>query len=212
MFSWRDNSKLLIQGAHTAPVFIDMLRLTYQRHAAYAVSHSFDYWHFIGNPCPERTVGAWDKIHYIKNALVAGYEYIVWLDCDTAIVGDTDMLEALTPEQHIGGCIHDANNIQPHINVGALYFRNTEQTRAFVDAWHDSYPGDERWHEQGSFNDLREQMPGIVSVINDRWNATINVNEAPDAVVVGYHGIWPHIKRLNIMRLLLKNDFLKYRV
>jgi len=213
MIGWRDNSKLLIQGAHTQPMFIDMLRLTYQRHAAYCVSHNFDYWHFLGNPCPERMMGAWDKIHYIKNALDAGYKYIVWLDTDTAIVGDTDLSEALTEDQHIGGCIHDAHDIPRHINVGALHLRNTEKTRSFVSDWYDSYPdANSQWLEQGTFNKLMEKHPGVVSVIDDKWNSTVTTNEVKDPVVMGWHGIQPWIGRLTMMKAAFINDYLKYRV
>jgi len=212
MWNWRNNSKLLIQGAHTMPICIDMLRLTYQRHAAYCVSHHFDYWPFIGNPCPDRQHGAWDKVHYINQALQAGYGFIVWVDTDAAIIADVDLTEALTEDQHIGACIHDANGIVAHYNVGVLYLRNTEETKSFVQKWHDSYPGEERWFEQGSFNQLAKDHPGIVSRIDDKWNSTINTNESPDPVVMAWHGIAPQNRRLAMMKNKFVNDYLKYRV
>ena len=195
-------------------MFIDMARLTYQRHAAYCTSHGMDYWHLIGHPCPERDTGAWDKVHLIKQALDDGYEFVAWLDTDAAIVGDTPLTEALPVDAYIGGCEHDGNaeaDIPRHINVGVLYLRNTEQTRTFVDAWHASYPAPGRWQEQGSFNELMSAID-CVTVIDDKWNSTVNVNESPDPVVMAWHGVWPVAKRLDMMRKKLRGDYLKYRV
>ena len=213
MFSWRKNKKLLIQNVHTMPVFIDMLRLTMQRHAAYCVSHNFDYWCMFGNPCPERETGAWDKIDRIMDGLRAGYEFVAWVDTDAAIMGDEDLSNALTADQHIGGCIHDAHDIPRHINVGALYFNNTKETRLFVSNWHDSYPATEhQWQEQGEFNRLAKEHPEIVSEIDAKWNSTVDTNEVDNPVVKGWHGIRPHSLRLQVMKKELQNDFLKYRV
>jgi len=209
---YRSQSKLLIQGAHSMPMFIDMNRLTYQRHMAYCASHGFDYWHFLGHPCPEREDGGWDKVYYLRQALAQSYEFIVWLDTDTAIVTDADLSEALTPEQHIGGCVHDANGIDRHINVGALYLRNTEQTRQFVENWWNSYPGPKQWFEQGAFNELAKQCPGVVSEIDDKWNSTVNVNEAPQSWVKAWHGVQPAGLRLQMMREHLSGDWLRFRV
>lgn len=214
MLNWRNNPNILIQASHTMPQFVDMNRLTYQRHAAYCTSHGFDYLHFIGHPCPERQAGGWDKVAHIKRALQDGYEFITWLDTDTAIVGDLSLTEALTADQHIGGCVHgpdETRGIPKHINVGALYLRNTPETIEFVDAWENSYPGTQRWIEQGSFNELAEKT-GIVSVIDDKWNSTVEMNVSPDPVVIAWHGVWPVPKRLNMMKSYLRGDYLKYRV
>jgi hypothetical protein len=211
---WHSNPNLLIQGAHTMPQFIDMNRLTYQRHAAYCMAQGFDYWHFIGHPCPERERGGWDKVAYIKRALEDGYQFIAWLDTDTAIIGNEPLTKALPDDMHIGGCLHDGNterDIPPHINVGVLYLRNTPETCAFVDAWEASYPGEERWVEQGSFNTLAQET-GIVSVIDDKWNSTVGMNEVPDPVVMAWHGVWPIPLRLEMMRGYLRDDYLRYRV
>jgi hypothetical protein len=209
---WRSNSKLLIQNAHTMTIFIDMMRLTYQRHAAYCVSHGFDYWHHIGNPCPEREWGAWDKVHLIREALSSGYEFIAWLDTDAVISGDADLSDTLQAGQHIGGCVHDANGIPRHINVGVLYFRNTPETVQFVENWHAGYPGDNRWREQGTFNDLITKYPGVVTELPDTWNSTYRVNQIEGAAVMAWHGVVPLPRRFEMMKSTLVNDYLKYRV
>jgi len=197
------------------PVFVDMNRLTYQRHLAYCSSHGFDFWNIYGVPQPERTPGGWDKIFHINRALEDGYDFIAWLDTDAAIVGDVSLTEALTDDMHIGGCWHPANkefDIEGHINVGVLYFRNTPETRAFVNTWNNSWPApDPRWQEQGVFNNMASES-GIVSKIDNKWNSTFSVNESPDPIVKAWHGVWPLVARLDMMRQEFRNDYLRYRV
>lgn len=212
---YKQNKAVLIQCSHTMPVFIEMNRLTYQRHAAYAISHGYDYWHHIGNPCPDRDSGAWDKVKLILQAMNEGYEYIVWVDCDAAILGDEDLREALAGMPgDIGACLHDANGIPAHLNVGVLYIKNTEKAHQFVQDWWDSFPGSERWMDQGAFNELSnsEKYAGLVVRVNDRFNATVNVNMVENPVVAGWHGVSPLALRLHMMRQAMNNDWLKFRV
>jgi len=215
MLTLVDNKSLLIQCAHTMPVFVDMNRLTYQRHIAYCSSHGFDFWNIYGNPEPHKTPGGWDKIFHIKRALADGYEFVVWMDTDAAVVRDVSLTEALPKTAHIGGCLHPPNErlkIESHVNVGVLYFRNTDETRSFVNAWEASWPAkDPRWQEQGAFNDLSKSS-GIVSVIDNKWNSTYQVTEVPDPVVMAWHGSWPLAHRLDLMREYFRIDYLKYRV
>ena len=215
MLTLKDNKSLLIQCAHTMPAFVDMNRLTYQRHLAYCASHGFDFWNIYGNPEPHKTPGGWDKIFHIKRALADGYEFVAWIDTDAAIVGDVSLTEALPKTANLGGCWHPGNSefdIPGHINVGVLYFRNTEETRSFVNTWEASWPApDPRWQEQGVFNDLAKSS-GIVSQIDNRWNSTLNVNESPEPVVKAWHGVGPLTRRLEMMRTEFREDYLKYRV
>ena len=161
---FKSNNALLIQGAHTQPMFMDMLRLSFQRHAAYCNSHGFDFWCNFGNPCPDRINGAWDKVFYLKNAADMHYEYIVWLDSD-AVINDfeVDLRDALK-DCEIGAVCHDPakskyladRNIKKHNNVGCLYFKNTPLVKEFINEWWNAYPGEEGWFEQGTFNKMIE--------------------------------------------------------
>jgi hypothetical protein len=212
--TFQTNKKLLIQCAHSMQTCIDMQRLTYQRHAAWTVAHQYDYWHFIGWPCPERAGGAWDKIYWIRQALKMHYEFIAWLDTDAAIVKDEDLTGCFDKGGLIGACLHDANGIPAHLNVGVIYVKNDPLTMQFFEDWWASYPGEERWMEQGSFNTLAKSdaYAGVVVRVDDKYNATVSVNDVADPIVKGWHGVYPFAQRLNAMKQFFWQDYMKFRV
>ena len=216
------NNAVIIQHVYSNSCFTDMLRLCIQRHMAYSAAYNMDYWAFQGglhrSHLPE--AGAWSKIDLMKMALEDGYEYVFWIDADATIMDfNTDLRESVK-DIHIGACVHDpakspylkSLDVQRHINVGVMYLRNTDETRKFVQAWYDSYPGIPRWAEQGSFNNLLATMPGIVTEIDDKWNATVNVNMVEKPVVKGYHGVMPIENRFGLMRVDCIEDHIVYRV
>ena len=201
--------------------FGDMLRLSYQRHAAYACAHAMDFWCFQGGVHTEMPgeAGAWAKIWLMKDAL-KDYEYVFWIDADAAIMDfETDLRDAVK-DINIGACIHDPAKseylrqfgIDKHINVGVMYLRNTDLTKQFVDKWIASYPGPVRWADQGAFNNLIVEMPDAVSVIDDKWNATVNVSMVDKPVVMGWHGIAPAVNRFLQMKQVLIDDHINFRV
>lgn len=230
------NNAVLIQecwstDAWTAPLcgmFYDMLRLTFPRHAAYARAHAMDYWMVMGDVHDEKMPqGAWDKINLMKLALSRGYEHVIWLDTDAAIADmDCDLRDALPAGKLIGACVHDPEkseylrslNVPRHMNVGVMYLRNGMRgdisTLEFINDWLSRHPGHPRWQEQGAFNDmaLEAKYADMVAVVDDKWNATINVNPVAVPNVIGWHGIMPVERRLAMMRETLKDDFIKFRV
>jgi len=200
----------------------EMMRLTYQRHAAYARAHNFDYWHITGSVVPERPQGGWDKIYLIRLAMMLNYDFIAWIDADAGIMDfDVDLVDALPEDKLIGACWHDAdwfkdpkNPIDPHYNIGVTYWRNQGRAWKFVQEWYDSYPGVPRWAEQGQFNLMvaKDEYKDIFHRVDDSFNATVNVNEVEKPVVKGWHGVVPIAKRLAMMRVECANDFLKFKV
>lgn len=230
------NDALIIQEcwstpAWTAPLcgmFYDMLRLTFPRHAAYARAHGMDYWHILGDVNDEkRPTGAWDKIHMMILALKRGYQYVTWLDTDAAIADmDCDLRDALPAGKLIGACEHDPEksaylaslNVPKHCNVGVMYVRaglvGDIGALEFLQDWLSRHPGHPRWQEQGAFNDmiLEPKYAGMFGVVDDKWNATLNVNPVAVPNVIGWHGIMPVERRLAMMRETLKDDFIKFRV
>jgi hypothetical protein len=221
------NNAVILQHVYTKTdmfgnAFVDMLRLTTLRHMTYANGHNMDYWAFQGGLEKDHKMeaGAWAKIDLMKMALEQGYEYIFWIDADAAIMDFNTDLRDSVKDIHIGACVHDpakspflkSMKIDRHINVGVMYLRNTDESRKFIQAWYDSYPGIPRWAEQGSFNNLLVSMPGIVTEIDDKWNATVNVNMVEKPVVKGYHGIMPVIDRFGLMRTDCIEDHIVYRV
>jgi len=199
----------------------NMLRMTYLRHTAYAATHKTDYVNITGDIYPNMLseCGSWAKVGLIKEYLAKGYEYVFWIDADAAIEDfDTDLRDAVKDVQW-GACEHDPDKseylrslkVPKHINVGVMYIKNTKDTKRFVDAWIKCYPGEPGWAEQGSFNKLITEMPGIVKKIDDKWNATLRVNEVEKPVVRGFHGL-PYPERYKEMINRYKDDPLIYRV
>ncbi len=225
------NDAVILQHVYNLDqCFIDMARLTYQRHAAYANSHKMDYWHFIGDGVRKDLSifrGGWIKVALIKQAIEAGYEHIFWIDADAAVMDfSADLRDALQTGASpagavIGAVIHDPARseylrglaVPRHYNVGVLYARSA--ALPLIDAWLSHFHDDlGRWLEQGAFNALAQESPyqEQVARVDDRWNATINVNPDPKPVVLGWHGIFPNARRLGMMQAALKDDHLKFRV
>lgn len=204
-------------------IFYDMLRLTQARHAAYARAQCFDLWSIYGDIHPEMRDGAWAKIWLIQTAMEQGYEFIAWIDADAAIMDfSKDLRDALPADKLIGACLHTPEksaylkslNVPPHLNVGVLYVRNAPLSREFIADWLASFPGKERWAEQGSFNELAgsEKYREYVTPVEDTYNSTVNVNQVSNPIVQGWHGVMPPDKRFQMMRTFLADDFLKFRV
>jgi hypothetical protein len=199
--------------------YSDMLRLTMQRHAAYARSHQMDYQVYFGEPT-ERDVftGAWHKIKMIQNALERGYKYIFWLDTDTAIVDFSQDLRDAFTDKFIGCVEHKHENlpkeydIPTHLNVGVVFVKNHPGISGFMQEWWDSFPGDKRWAEQGSFNEMAKKYTDWVFKMDDKYNATVNVNMCEKPVIVGWHGIAPAEKRFSMMKTSFLDDHIKFRV
>lgn len=201
--------------------FVDMQRLTYPRHSAYCAAHNIDFWSFQGGKFPELLggeAGAWEKVGLVKEAL-KDYEYVFWIDVDAAVIDfETDLRDACK-DINIGACIHDPAKsdylkkykVDKHVNVGVLYVRNTEVSKAFFDKWFAAWPGPPRWADQGAFNQLMIDMPEAVTAIDDKWNATVNVNMVEKPVVLAWHGI-PLPDRFLEMKSKLSTDHLIYRV
>lgn len=195
---------VLIQQIYPDTEGVRLMELNRERNTAYCAAHGFDYWHRIENSLPDTDPlkGSWAKIELIRRGLEAGYKSVVWLDADTLIRDmDTDLRDAITPG-HISACWHRIPQLH-HWNVGALYLSNTERVRAFVAEWLTYYPGiNDGWLEQGVFNRMAMHSD-IVLTASDRWNATINFTEVPDAVVLGYHGAGDTKQRYELMKEVL---------
>lgn len=196
---------LLIQQIYPDTPGVEMLQLTEAWHAEYCKKHGIDYQCIYTNPIPDSDPlkGSWGKIKLIRDALYEGYEYVFWLDADTLIVDlDADLRSAVEPFK-IGACWHRIPQLN-HWNVGALYIDNCQETREFISAWLEEYPGKPQWLEQGAFNELAMLNKTVVTV-SDKWNSTIDVSYVPDAVVLGFHGQGDTQYRINLMRDTLQS-------
>lgn len=194
------NSAVLIQHAYPGHGFEPMMELTRQHNERYCERHGFTYWHEISEDDKyPMSDGAWLKIKLIRKAMDLQYSCIVWMDADAMIVDmETDLRDAIQNGK-IGACWHRIQQLD-HWNVGVLYISNTHVTREFVDRWLASYPPPaDGWYEQGVFNRMGRES-GAVVTLSDKWNATLDVNMVPDAVVLGFHGQGDAAHRYKLMQ------------
>ena len=212
---------VILQQAWQIGPFADMLRLCYQRHAAYAWAHNMEYIAWAGSLKPDLWPGGWGKIWLIRLMLEQGYKYVFWIDTDAAIVnGECDLRNALPDGKLIGAVEHYAPDWFPkfdiprHFNVGILLVKNDPLTKEFMDDWISRYPGHSRWLEQGAFNGMvgEDKYRDVFQKLDDRWNATYNVNPVENPYIMGWHGVMPEAKRYSMMKEVFKDDFLKFRV
>jgi hypothetical protein len=193
------NNAIIIQQCYPGGGYEDMLAFGMEKHLPYARQHRFDYW-AVYSDVIELPIdfGGWSKVHLIREALEQGYERVIWVDLDAFVFDPAADLRDGCPAVGIGATHHVLP--EDHFNVGMLYVRNSELTRAFVDAWLAEQPGPAHWREQAVFNQLMKKYPGVVHEIDRKWNSTWNNNDAPDPVVLAYHGCgWPE-QRLRMMK------------
>jgi len=211
---------VILQQAWQIGPFADMLRLTYQRTAAYAWAHGMEYIAWAGSLKPEMWPGGWGKIWLMRLMLDQGYKHVFWIDTDAAIANmECDLRDGLPEGKLIGACEHWAESWFPqldiprHYNVGVLFLRNDPRTKAFLDDWISRYPGHQRWLEQGSFNEMvTGEYTDIFHPLDATWNATYNVNEVEQPNIMAWHGVMPESKRFAMMREVFKDDHLRFRV
>lgn len=189
------NDAILIQHVSENWEGANLYKLTAPINIDYCLRHKFDYELLINGEATKGN-GDWAKVELMRTAMELPYKYIVWLDVDTIIVDKFADLRDGCPPDKIGACRHvltspPYNVNLDHLNVGALYLQNTEANKARVDQWLAAYPGpvDPPWREQGAFNLL-----DIGVAIDDKWNATGQVNPSPNPVVLGFHGQGANIK------------------
>src|SRR5574341_1895440 len=191
---------VIIQQAYQIGPFSDMLRLTYQRHAAYAWAHDMEYWPLSATLLPDKWPGGWGKIWLMRLMLDQGYEHVFYIDTDAAIVDfETDLREALPEGKLIGAVEHYAPDWFPkydiprHYNIGVLFLRNDPLTVELLDDWVGRFPGHPRWMEQGAFNEIvkEDRYRDVFHVMEAKWNATVNVNPVDKPVIMGWHGVMP---------------------
>jgi hypothetical protein len=198
------NNAVLIQQIYPNTPGVEMLEMQVERNQAYCDSWGIDYQYWIVNPIPNHdpVQGSWAKVYYIEQALIAGYDYVIWLDADTIIRDfETDLRDGCV-YGHIGACWQRIPQLH-HWNVGALFVSNHPLTLAFLRNWFEKFPGGGPWNEQGCFNELAMQSK-VVQTISDRWNATFNYTECPDTVILGYHGAGNTQQRIELMKSVLK--------
>jgi len=213
---------VILQQAWQIGPFADMLRLTYQRHAAYAWAHNMEYIAWAGSLKPEMWPGGWGKIWLFQLMLEQGYKYIFWIDTDAAIADmECDLRDALPEGKLIGACEHWEDwftqlDIPKHYNVGVLFLRNEPPVKEFLAEWIGAWSrngNNGRWLEQGVFNELViGKYAEFFCPMDAKWNSTFKVNEVEKPCIMGWHGIMPEARRYSMMKETFKNDHLIFKV
>jgi hypothetical protein len=191
--------------------FRPMLELARPRHQAYADKWDMDYLVVHGYVKPEWTditMGGWAKIELVRTMLEIGYEYVFWVDADALIANiDIDLRggcpDGLGMVEHSGPAVPG-----PHLNVGVMFFHNTDKVRAFVTEWMTHYPGLTvfPWREQGQANIMSQdpKWAGVVTKIDPKWNSCIAGNSQVDRPVIeAWHGMGNAKQRYEQMRAYL---------
>jgi len=200
------NKAVILQQIYTDGIYADAIALTLSRNLKYAKMHAMDYQFHFGNIVSdwEPGMGGWAKIALIQFALAQGYTFVIWLDADTMIKDMNTDLRDGCPADGIGAVLHAGP--PEHYNVGALYLKNTERVREFVNIWALWYPGPRGWREQAMFNLLNEVPKiSVVQPIDAKWNSTKAAQRhVENAVVEGFHGEGDPARRIELMREFLK--------
>lgn len=191
------NDALLLSHVSENYEGANMYKLTAARNIEYCLRHKMDFELLISGEIVGQ--GDWEKVRLIRLAMELPYKYIIWLDADTIIMDmDADLRDGC-PSGKIGACRHILTSPPytvnlDHLNVGAIYLSNCEETRKWMDYWLEGFPGtpDPPWFEQGEFN---KRGGDIVVEIDAKWNATGEVNPSPHPVVLGFHGQGQNIRQ-----------------
>jgi hypothetical protein len=173
-----------------------MLELTAGRHADYCGRHRITYWPVFGDVQFSRTPH-WNKIALIQQALALGFETVAWLDADTMILQEQeDIRNALNGGPPLALARHPMAGIDGkpgHWNSGVMIMRNTPQIREFFDiVWDEGPVINHWWKDQARILDVLQRFPQLVQQLDDRWNSTVGINDAPDPIIKAWHGYGPN--------------------
>lgn len=163
-----------------------LLDLTETFHRGYAERYGLEYMRVDGPVLPD-WAGFWDSIELFVMLLAQGVDRIFWLDADTLIVGDENIQDglsdaSLTMARHPGP--------PEHWNCGVFFIRNEPGVMDFFGEVLSLGPGQWPWYQQEIMNGLLA-MPrwiNLVGQMDNRWNSTVIHVEAPDPVIMAWHG------------------------
>jgi hypothetical protein len=133
---------------------------------------------------------SWEKVRMIREALLAGYDKVFWLDADAIWIKD-DLSNALIDIEHIGMCWHDCEVYGPHFNCGAMYLNSTPLVRKLVNEWYYEPDTEHVWQDQwGLINVMKKMQVSPIQRIDNRWNSVLPRPDlsSPNPAVLAWHG------------------------
>jgi len=207
------NDTIIIQQVYSNSDYLDMVKMTIQRHLDYCNKHKMDLHLEYGNVIPEYPIeyGGWAKVELIKARLNPSllYKHVIWLDADAVIVDMSADLRDACPKSEGVGMTRNPLPF-PHFNVGMMYITNGETVRRFVREWLTWYPGPiNGWHEQAMLN-IMQLIPtyqGILCEIDFKYNSCKDAGTQVDKPVVqAFHGAGSGYERYTKMREFLSSS------
>jgi hypothetical protein len=196
------NDTLIFQHIYANTEAAEWTALAMPRLVRYCLAHQMDFQYIQADPPhPEygkHNVGHWGVPYYLQQFTRVAYKNIIYIDHDCILADMQADLRDACQVGKIGAVWHDLSEVyagaEGHYSVGALYVSNTANVRYFIDEWLATYPGEERWREQGTFNTLGVERD-IIARIDNCWDSG-HVSRSEHPVVLGFHGRPYRLKRI----------------
>ncbi len=185
--------------------FVDLQKEITPHHQAYCNRHGYNYQVFYGS-VQQRYCPMWDKVVLIRNASEHS-DMVVWMDTDSLIVDtNTPLEEAFSDVLFVGHCKHPEkwkSNFW-HYNCGVGFYRDNDLVFDFLTrVWERGIVPHPTWKVQATMLEINDEMR-IMSVLDDKWNSTVETNESKEPVIQSWHGhnldFAPILKRLSEVR------------
>jgi hypothetical protein len=173
------NKAILIQQTFDSGIHVQMLGLSFAHHADYCAQWDWDYWVHSGRVRfweGEKFLAfkAWGKLALAQQAVLQGYEHIVYIDTDAYISNPkADLREA---------CIKEINMVKfweksaiEHFQGGVIYMHNTPELHLYgvlstlleeAKYYLERMPHLRGWFEQGQMNELASYSPAYFNELN----------------------------------------------
>lgn len=186
--------------------FLGLQKQVVPHHAAYAERHGYLYSVTLGR-VQTKFHPMWDRVPLIRAAL-AYSDLVIYLDTDSLIVNpDVPLTEALremdTPVGHVRHPEPWAD-LGFHYNCGVGFYRNNPRTHTFLKEVWELGPIEHRWKVQATMLAVGCRT-NIFSIIDDKWNSTVNTNVSKSPMVESWHGynrdLTPILTRLGEVNL-----------
>lgn len=191
-------------GPHT-----ELLQLTLPKHLEYCARHHITYLPSFTPTPRDGSAPVWQRYDFIFDALLKGFDGLVWLDADTVIVDPkTDLRGAFQNVRYIGMAKHTTpyvglrGRLTFHYNAGAMFVRNTAPSLRFLHAVQSrgEIPNPYGWHDQPTIHEIMFETGFTIDEVPAKWNSTQFINEVRKPVVQSFHGqgmnCLPAIKKL----------------
>jgi len=177
---------------------LDLFKITEPVHRAACAKYGYD---FIVETEPKTNKAfAWEKARMCRDALLAGYDNIVWLDCDAFWLGNHELLTAwnsapatafFAATYHTVSGAVGQGHAYDHYNNGVFFLRNVPgKTLEFIEQWLAADDEGHVWKDQHAMHKVIAAQPACAYKLPHTWNSIDWVPEFrdPNPAIVAWHG------------------------